>query len=84
MAIQKEIWLRDIVEGLFADNSFASKAVNDDQWVNQGKKVHIPNAGAPSGVQKNRTTVPATAVKRTDTDVEYTLDEFTTNPILQE
>ena len=82
MTIQKEIWLRAIVEGLFADNSFASKAVNDDQWVDQGKKVHIPNAGAPSGIQKNRTTVPATAVKRADTDVEYTLDEFTTNPVL--
>lgn len=82
MAIQREIWLRDIVEGLFADNSFASKAVNDDQWVNQGKKVHIPNAGAPSKVVKNRSTVPATAAKRTDADVEYTLDEFTTDPIL--
>lgn len=82
MAIQKEIWLRAIIEGLFADNSFASKAVNDDQWVNQGKKVHIPNAGAPSSVSKNRSTVPATVAKRTDVDVEYTLDEFTTDPIL--
>lgn len=82
MAIQKEIWLRDIVEGLFADNSFASKAVNDDQWVNQGKKVHIPNAGSPSAVKKNRSTVPGTVAKRTDADVEYTLDEFTTDPIL--
>ena len=82
MAIQKEIWARTIVEGLFADNSFASKAMNDDQYVNEGKKVHIPNAGAPSKVAINRSSVPATAVKRTDTDVEYTLDEFTTDPIL--
>lgn len=82
MAIQKEIWARAIVEGLFADNSFASKAVNDDMYVNEGKKVHIPNAGAPSKVVKNRPSVPATAAKRTDVDIEYTLDEFTTDPVL--
>ncbi|MGM9774901.1 MAG: hypothetical protein ACI3Y2_06850 [Candidatus Egerieousia sp.] len=81
MAIQKEIWQRAIVEGLFADNSFASKAVNDDAYVNEGKKVHIPNAGAPSKVVKNRSTVPATAVKRNDTDVDYTLDEYSTDPV---
>ena len=81
MAIQKEIWAREIVNGLFADNSFASKATNDDMYVNQGKKVHIPNAGAPSKVEVNRSTIPATAKKRTDPDVEYTLDEFTTDPI---
>ena len=81
MAIQRELWQNTIVEGLFADNSFMSKAVNDDMYVNQGKKVHIPNAGAPSGVQVNRDTVPATAAKRTDVDVEYTLDELITDPI---
>lgn len=81
MAIQKEIWAREIANGLFADNSFASKATNDDMYVNQGKKVHIPNAGAPSKTKKNRSTVPATAVKRIDTDIEYELDEFTTDPV---
>ena len=81
MAIQKEIWQAAIVEGLFADNSFMSKAVNDDVYVNQGKKVHIPNAGAPSKVEINRSSLPATVTTRTDTDVEYTLDELTTDPI---
>lgn len=38
MAIQKELWQNTIIEGLFADNSFMSKAVNDDMYVNQGKK----------------------------------------------
>lgn len=81
MAIQKELWQNTIVEGLFADNSFMSKAVNDDMYVDQGKKVHIPNAGAPSKVEVDRATVPATAKKRTDVDVEYTLNELTTEPI---
>ena len=82
MAVQKEIWQRTIIEGLFADNTFLSKAVNDDMYVNEGKKVHIPNAGAPSGVVLNRSQLPASAEKRTDLDVDYTLNELTTNPIL--
>lgn len=82
MAVQKEIWQRTIVEGLFADDSFLSRAVNDDMYVNEGKKVHIPNAGAPSGVETNRSSLPANVSKRIDQDVDYTLDELTTNPIL--
>ena len=82
MSVQKEIWQRTIVEGLFADDSFLSKAVNDDMYVNEGKKVHIPNAGSPSGVVVNRTSLPATVYTRTDQDVNYDLDELSTNPIL--
>lgn len=80
--VQKEIWLRDLVGNFFPDNSFASKSVSDDAFVESGKKVHVPNAGAPSGVQKNRESLPGKVEKRADSDVEYTLNEFTTNPIL--
>jgi hypothetical protein len=75
MAIQREIWERAIVEGLFADNSFLSKAYNADEYVNNGKVVHIPQAGAASSVSKNRTSKPATAKQRTDTDLTFTLAE---------
>lgn len=81
MAIQKEIWMQTIVEGLFADNSFMSKAVNADEFVEQGKNVHIPNAGAPSGTEKNRKQYPAVVKVRDDKDLEFPLDEYTTNPI---
>lgn len=81
MAIQKEIWMSSIVEGLFADNSFLSKALNADEFVNMGKIVHIPNAGAPSQVVKNRTVYPAEVNTRTDIDLMFQLDEYTTNPI---
>ena len=81
MAIQKEIWESSIVELLFADNSFMSKAFNANEYVNQGKVVHIPQAGAASSVTKNRTQKPATAKRRTDTDLTFTLDEFTTDPV---
>ncbi|MDO4691716.1 MAG: hypothetical protein Q4A64_02460 [Porphyromonadaceae bacterium] len=82
MAITVEIWQNSIAEHLFADNSFMSKAFNADEYVTQGKVVHIPNAGAPSGVSKNRSSLPASVSKRTDSDVTYNLDEYTTDPIL--
>lgn len=81
MAIQKEIWAAAIVSGLFAQNSFLSKAFNADEYVNQGKTVHIPQAGAPSGVEKGRSKLPASVSGRTDTDVVFTLEEYTTNPV---
>lgn len=81
MAIQKEIWLQTIVEQFFASDSFVIKSYNADAFVNQGRTVHIPNAGRPSGVEKNRNTFPAQVSVRTDTDLKFDLDEFTTNPI---
>ena len=81
MAIQKEIWMNSIVEGLFADNSFLSKAFNADMFVNAGRTVHIPNAGAPSNVVKNRTVKPASVGTRTDSPLSFDLDEYTTDPI---
>ena len=80
MGVTKEIWASHIVGGLFASNSVLSKVFRADDYV-KGKTVHIPNAGAASGVQKNRSSVPASAKKRTDTDVTFQIDEFTTDPI---
>ncbi len=81
MGIQKEIWLDAIVEQLFAQNDFLSKSFNADEFVNQGRTVHIPNAGAASKVEKNRTTLPASVKVRADKDLTFNLDEFTTDPI---
>ena len=81
MGVQKQIWQNTIIEEFWPDDSFASKATNDSEYVNQGKTVHIPNAGAPSGVKKNRSTLPAAVKVRTDVDVTYDLDEFTTDPV---
>lgn len=80
MAIQKEIWASSIVENLFADNTFLSKAFNASEWVN-GKKVHVPNAGMPPGVEKNRKIFPAQVNDRTDIDLEFDIDEYTTDPV---
>ena len=80
MALNKQIWQNTIVENFFPENSFASKSVDDSQYVNF-KTVHIPNAGVPSGVKKNRASYPATAATRADHDKEYSIDEFTTDPV---
>jgi hypothetical protein len=80
MAVQKEIWMNSIIEGLFADNSFLNKAFNADAFVSN-KTVHIPNAGSPSNVVRNRTILPATVKHRDDVDLTFDLDEFTTDPI---
>jgi hypothetical protein len=82
MAVQKEIWIADIIESLWRNNQFLEFAFNADQYVLAGKVVHIPQAGAAPAVSKNRGTLPATVAKRTDTDITYAIDEFTTDPVL--
>jgi len=82
MAIQVEVWQSDIVASLFKKNPFINYAFNADQYVVGGKIVHIPTAGAAPTVVKNRSSLPATIAKRTDVDILYQIDEFTTDPIL--
>jgi len=82
MAIQKEIWQDHIEGNLFKNNEFLLASTDAGQYVLQGKVVHIPQAGALPAIVKNRSSLPATVVQRGDTDVTYTLDEYTTDPIL--
>lgn len=80
MAVTPEIWTNYIVENLFKDNEFLLNSVDESQYVIGTGVVHIPQAGSPSGVQRNRKTLPATITRRKDIDVTYVLDEFTTDP----
>jgi len=82
MALDVEIWKPWILDTLFKDNQFLNFARNADEYVLMGKVVHIPNAGSASGTSRNRTSLPATVTQRTDVDVTYALDEFTTDPRL--
>ena len=81
MAIEKEIWQETIEKNLFAANPHLALCANANQYVLAGKVVHIPQSGAAPGVQKNRSTLPATVTRRTDTDITYAIDEFTTDPV---
>lgn len=80
MAIQKEFWVNYILKRFWKDNAFLKNAYSDDQYVIGGKIVHIPQPGSKPTVIKNRTNFPGTAVKRTDTDITYSLDEYTSDP----
>jgi hypothetical protein len=74
--LQVEIWVQDIIEKLWPNQSFAAKAVSHDPFVIQGKIVHIPTAGTPASVKKNLTVFPQAAVKRGDSELTYVLDTY--------
>jgi len=71
MAIQVEIWQNHIEQELFKDNGFLRFSWNADDNVINSKAVHIPQSGGSGNVVKNRSTLPATTRKRTDTDVIF-------------
>lgn len=81
MALQQEIWSQDIQENLFAANPFMNRATDHSQWVNF-KTVHVPQAGSNPVVTKNRSVLPAAITQRTDTELTYSLNEYTSEPIL--
>ena len=80
MALQKEIWITSIVEKLFADDTFASRAQNHSAF-SDGKKVHVPNAGALPAVTVDNTTYPVSHSERTDTDLNYDLHKYEIGPV---
>lgn len=80
MAIQKEIWVRYIMNRFWKANKFLKFASNDDEYVVAGRIVHIPQPGAKPLVVKNRAAYPGTIVRRADVDITYNLDEYTTDP----
>ncbi len=81
MAIEKEIWMKDIVGNLFKANPHLNYAVNADAFVLEGRVVHIPNAGAKPAVKRNRKDFPASITLRQDVDITFVLDEYTSDPM---
>lgn len=83
-AIQVEIWTQYIADNLFKGVEFLKNCFRADEYVLNGKVVHIPQAGAVPVVTKNRAALvgPVAVVQRTDVDVTYSIDEYTTAPSL--
>lgn len=81
-AVQAEIWQNHIEGNLFKNNEFLLASTDESQYVLSGKVVHIPQAGAKATIAVNRSSLPATVVQRTDTDITYTLEPYTSDPIL--
>jgi len=82
MAIQKEIWVKDIQDNLYKDNAFLNTFSKADPDNINGRTVHIPQSGKGGNVEKNRSVLPATVKKRTDTLESYQINEFTSDPML--
>jgi hypothetical protein len=80
-ALQTEVWIADIQEKLFYGNEFLFLAQDHSEFI-QNKTVHVPQAGANPTVVKNRTAITTDPIQRTDTEITYDLDNYTTDPIL--
>jgi len=81
MALQTEIWVQDIQEQVFPENSFIRKSTDHSAFINN-LTVHVPNSGAFASVTKNRSSFPGTVTQRTDLDLTYSLGQYSTDPIL--
>ena len=79
MALQTEVWVSDIKEKLFPENSFQNAALDDSLFVNN-RIVNLANAGQVPDVIRNRSVIPATVTQRTDVDINYQVHEFTSTP----
>lgn len=72
---------KDIQDNIYPANEFYKQSVDDSVWID-GITVRLPQAGVAPNVVTNRTTLPATIAKRTDSAEEYNIDEHTTDPTL--
>jgi len=82
MAIQQEIWLPEIVQALFPDNTFWMNSRDEAVYLQGNKTVHIPQSGGKANVVKNRSVFPATVSAREDMDITYDIDSYTSDPIV--
>lgn len=80
MALNREIWIHDIVEGFVPDDSFLAKSIDHSEYVDN-KTVHVPQAGAEPETTKNRSVFPATIKTRTDGELNYELDIYDVEPL---
>jgi hypothetical protein len=77
MAINKEVWIKQIKEGFYLNGNFLEKSVNFSEFV-ENDKIHIPSSGIDPNVLINNNTYPIAIVGRNDNDNVITLDKFET------
>src|SRR6187549_431100 len=75
------LFTSEIQPKLFPSNSFLSRSMNDDQYVNVNT-VELAHSGAIPEVKVDRTILPAPIAKRTDVATNYSIEELTTDPTL--
>ncbi|MEG1762878.1 MAG: hypothetical protein RR256_04635, partial [Bacteroidales bacterium] len=77
MAIERELWLTLIKEGLTPDTSFLSRSMNMDEHVD-ANKLNLAEAGIDPKVLIDNTTFPIPVASRTDVPKELLLHTFDT------
>ena len=85
MALNKEVWINDLMENLIPDESWMSELRDLSSFV-ENNKLHIGEAGAMPGVLVNNGSWPITvpATTRSDTDNEKSLFTYDTeNQVLR-
>jgi len=80
MGVLKEVWINDIQENLFEGSEFILKGKDHSAFVSNSV-VHVPQAGSVPNTEKNRAVFPATITERTDTDLNYPVDSYSTDPV---
>ena len=79
--LNKEIWVKQLMEGFYPDNSFLSRVMDFSENV-EANRLHIPSAGIDPKVLINNITYPINVVGREDADCEIALDKFETENTL--
>lgn len=77
MALNKEVWVSQILEGFYPDDSFLKKVIDYSQFVDNNR-LHIASAGIDPQVLINNTTYPINVIGRDDEDNIVSLDKFET------
>ena len=77
MALNREVWIDQVKEGFYPDDSFLQKATDYSQFVDHNR-LHIASAGIDPKVLVNNTTYPISVIGRDDEDNEIRLDKFET------
>ena len=81
MALNKEVWIDQIMQGFYPDDSFLQRVKDFSEFV-ENDRLHIASAGIDPKVLINNTTYPIKTVERDDEDNEIILDKFETENTL--
>ncbi len=75
--LNKQVWIKQILENFYPDDSFLKKSVNYSGFV-ENNRIHVASVGIDPNVLINNTTYPINVVGRDDFDNEIVLDKFET------
>lgn len=83
MPLNKEIWLPEIMEGFYPDDSFLKEARDLTAFV-ENDKINLAEAGINPDVLVNNTTYPVAVAERSDIPHDIELDYYdTTNTVIR-